>query len=127
MTEHAGIPGSQPDFELPGQCCVYPWGISWHGGHDSARWEEIIEVSLTHFTPDPLGKAMPQGNIPKGLRETTFWHCYVTLIDGKASFDQDSIGYILRWPTRRKPGKTVRVNIRQLEHLIKEGVARARG
>lgn len=129
MTEYAGIPEPQPDFELPGECCVYPWGISWNGGDDSARWEEIIEVSVKFCNPIPVSNAAPTCGVapifvPVG-GGPTWWNCKVTTTSGNAVFSEDHPrGHA--WVKRRKPGETVRVNIRQLGRIIKKEVERSR-
>jgi hypothetical protein len=138
MPEHAGLP-QQPDFELPGECYVYPWGISWDEYRDGrvthcrARWEEITRVTLRHefVAGTPIRFNQVAGwaiSSTGGGGGRYWWYCRVDLTGNRhATFKDDyTIAGPLGWGRKRKRGQTVRVNIRQLKHIIEKEAARWR-
>lgn len=121
VSGHAGTPGEQPDFELPGQCSVFPWGISWtRGEHCSARWADIIKVEESQ---DFEWIVWP-GGIYNGKSLFKTYTCEVELADGRSVRFIQTIRFRLpvAW-TKLKPvpGVTKRVNVLQLARLIKMG------
>jgi hypothetical protein len=134
VTEHGEGPDQRPDFELPGQCSVYPWGISWGASlkeHHSARWEEI--TNLIRRSESGTGyQVVGSGGLGTYLRKTgpslpNWYYCDVYIGGRKVTFSESYSWAPNPWIwIRPVPGKTKQVNIWQLEHLIKKGMARSR-
>jgi|ERR1035437_1294684 hypothetical protein len=112
-----------------GQCWVFPRGISWDlGGEDgSARWEEITGARRSNHSETEMG---PTGvNVTFVQSAITWYYCEVLMADGRSKMFCQTYRHSWQWPVSWKnlkpvPGKTKRVNIKQLGRLIKRGVAR---